>query len=98
MLKINFEKSYSPVAHAGSFRINIAISAMHILTARFLDVSNSFQNKNVPIHERICVSQPPYYIDWFEIYYPNVPLNRYYGPFFPQCMNLIQGEKPDEQQ
>ena len=36
------------------------------LTARVLDVSNAFQNTNVPIHERVCVSPPPYYLDWFK--------------------------------
>ena len=54
---------------------------MDILTARILDVSNAFQNTNVPIHERVCVSPPPYYLDWFKISYPNVPINRDDGPF-----------------
>ena len=61
--------------HADSFIINIAIVSMHKLTARILDVSNAFQNKNVPINERVCISPPPYYLDWVERYYPNVPLN-----------------------
>ena len=65
---------------------------MNILTARILDVNNSFQNKNVPTNERVCVSPPPYYLDWFEISYPRVPINRYYGPFCLQCMNVIQGK------
>ena len=34
---IDFDESYSPVAHADSFIINIAIASMHILTARILD-------------------------------------------------------------
>ena len=66
----------------------------HRFTARILDVSNAFQNTNVPIHEIVCVSPPPYYHDWFEISYPNVPLNRDDGPFCLQCMNGIQGTKP----
>ena len=78
---IDFYQSYSPVAHADSFRINIAIASMHRLTARILDVSNAFQNKNVTIHERVYVSQSPYYLDWFERSYPNVALNRDDGPF-----------------
>ena len=65
---------------------------MHILTARILDVSNAFQNTNVPIHERVCVSPPPYYLDWFKRSYLNVTLNRDDGPFFLQCMNGIQGK------
>ena len=54
---------------------------MHRLTAIILDVSNAFQNTNVPIHESFCVSPPPYFIDWFERSYPNFPLNIYDGPF-----------------
>ena len=67
---------------------------MHSLTASILEFSNAFQNTNVPIHERICVSQLPYYIDWFEISYLNVPLNQYDGPFYLQRMNGIQGKNP----
>ena len=69
------------MVHADSFRINISIEYMHRLTAIILDVSNVSQNTNVPINERVCVSPPPYYLDFFERYYPNVPLNRYDGPF-----------------
>ena len=67
---------------------------MHIITATILDVSDSFQNTNLTIHKRLYVSPPPYYLDWFEISYPNVPLNQDEGPFFLQCMNIIQGTKP----
>ena len=81
------------MAHADSFIISITISDMHRLTARILDVINSFQNKNLTIHDGVCVSPPPYYLDWFEKSYPNIPLNGYEGPFFLQCMNLIQGSK-----
>ena len=56
---IDFDQSYSPVAHTDSFRINIAIASMNRLTVRILYVSNEFQNTNVPIHERACVSPPP---------------------------------------
>ena len=75
------------MAHADSLRINIAIADMHILTARNLDVSNAFQNKKFPIYERVCVSPPSYYLYWFEMSYPYVPLNQYDGPFCLQCMN-----------
>ena len=71
---------------------------MNRLTANILDVSNSFQNTNVPIHEKVCVSPPPYYFNWFERSYPNVPLNRDDGPFCLQYMNVIQGTKPSGRQ
>ena len=67
---------------------------MNRLTARILDVSNAFKNTNAPIHERVCVSPPPYYLEWFEIFYPNVPQNQDDVPFCLQCMNRIQGTKP----
>ena len=72
---IDFDQYYNPVAHADSFGINIDIVAIHILTASILDISNASSNKNVPIHERVYFSPLPYYLDWFEISYPNVPLN-----------------------
>ena len=78
---IDFDQSWSPVEHADSFRTNIAIAAMHRLTDRILDISNVFQNTNPPIHERVYVSPPNYYLDWFERSYPNIPLNRDDGPF-----------------
>ena len=86
------------MAHADSFKINIAIVSMHRLTTRILDVSNVFQNKNVPIYERVCVIPPPYYLDWFEMSYPNFPLNLDDGPFCIQCMNGIQGTNPSVRQ
>ena len=76
-----FYQSYSPVAHADLLRTNISIADIHMLTANILDVSNAFQNKNVPVHEIVCAGPPPYYLDWFEISYSNVPLNLDYGPF-----------------
>ena len=71
---------------------------MYRLAASILDVSNSFQNTNVPIFKRLCVSPPPYYLDWFEISYPNVTLNKNGGLFFLQCINRIQGTKPSGRQ
>ena len=82
------------MAHADSFIINIAIASIHRLNERILDVSNAFQNTNFPIHEIVCVSPPPYYLEWFERSYPNFPLNRDDGKFCLQCMNGIQVTKP----
>ena len=81
------------MANADSFRINVYIASIHIITASILDVSNAFQNIKFLIHEIFCVSTPPHYLDWFERSYPNVPLNRDDVPFFLQCMNAIQGTK-----
>ena len=82
------------MAYADSFRIKNSIAAINILNANILDVSNVDQNTKVTIHERVCSSLPPYYIDWFEISYPNVTLNQDDGPFCLQYMNEIQGTQP----
>ena len=67
---------------------------MHRLTAIILDGINTSQNKNVPIHEIFYVSLTPYYLDLFDRYYSNVPLNIHDGTFFLQCMNEVKGTKP----
>ena len=74
---IDFYQYHITVANTESFRINIVIVAIHILTAITLDVFKSLHYTNFPTNERVCVSPPPYYLDWYEKYYPNVPLNRY---------------------
>ena len=71
---------------------------MHIIAARILDLSNDFQNTNLPIPERFCVSPPPYYLDCFEKYYPNIPLNQDDLPLCIQCMDGIQGTEPPGRQ
>ena len=86
------------MAHYDSFRINIVIAAKHIITDRIIDGSNVFHNTNVTIIEIFCVGPPPYYIDWFERYYPNVPLNQDVGLFFIQCINRVQGTRPSGRQ
>ena len=51
---IYFDQSYSTVAHAESFRINIAIAAMYRITDSILYGSNEFQNTTFTICERVC--------------------------------------------
>ena len=52
-----------------------------------------FRINNVPVHETVCVSPQPYYLDWLEKPYPNISLNLYGVPFCLQCMNIIQDTK-----
>ena len=72
---VDINQSYSPVSHAEYLIINITITDIHRLTAMIWDVSNDFQNNHFPINEIVCVSLPPYNMDWFEQYYPNFLLN-----------------------
>ena len=82
MQVINFDQSYSPVAHTNSFNINIAVLSMHILTVIILDVINAFHNPIFSILQIVCAIIPPYYLDCFETSYPNVPLDWDNGKFF----------------
>ena len=63
---IDFDWSYIPISHADSFSINVAISEIHRLITRVLDVINDFQNKIYPVKERVCITLPLYYLDWFD--------------------------------
>ena len=62
-----------------------------------LDISNAFQTANSPIPEIVCVSQPPHYLDWFETFHPNVPINWDKNDSCLQFMNGIKGNKPEGQ-
>ena len=68
------------------------------LTNKILDVSNAFQNKMFSVYERVFVSPRTYYLDYFEIYYLNGPLNWYGDPFCFKWMNLIQVKKTEKQE
>ena len=89
---IDFDPSYSTMEHAASFIINIDIVDMHRINSRILDVNNDFQNTNVTINERVYVTPPPYYMDWFGFLNPNVHLNLDDGPFCLRSTNVIQGK------
>ena len=69
------------MTHVDLFWINITISDMHQLIAMIFYVSNNLQNTNVTIHERVWVSPSPYYMDCFEKYHPNIPINQDDIPF-----------------
>ena len=69
---VDIDQSYIKVAYADYFRINITIKDTHRLNSSIWDVSNDFQNKNFSINKIVCVSPPPYYLDWFEKYHPKL--------------------------
>ena len=52
----------------------------------------------ITINEIVCVGTSPYYLEWFEKYKPNVPINRYDGKFLLQCMHVILGGKSEGHQ
>ena len=65
---VDINQYYIPVAHDDHLRINITITDIHRLTARIWDVSNNLHNKHFPVNEIVCVSIPPYNMEYFEQY------------------------------
>ena len=63
---VGFDQSYSTVSHSDSFRIIIAIMDTNRITERACDVNDDLRNTNVPIHEKVSVGPPPYYLGWFK--------------------------------
>eukprot|EP00978_Attheya_sp_CCMP212_P041486 scaffold238472_cov35-Attheya_sp.AAC.1 len=94
----DFVESYAPVTTACSIRITIALASGHNMTlVAIADVKNAFQNTMIPVAERVHVTLPPYYLQWFKRKYPKVqitPLEEDGDKYCLQSVNAIQGTKP----
>ena len=90
---IDYDESYSPVVEASSLRALIAIASSRRLTLGILDVTNAFQTTIKDPSKRIFATLPPFYLNWFKKYYPNVSLDPSPGPYVVQVCNGIQGDK-----
>ena len=91
---IDFEYSYSPTTGAPAVKFVLAIAAAYGWIISIIDIVNCFQSTLIPEEERLVISTPPKYIDWFKRRYPKVkleesPSNRY----VLQLLNGLQGDK-----
>ncbi len=72
---IDFTDSYSPVASIESIRVLLNIAASSGLLVNILDISNAFQNSIIfDVTERVYMSLPPLYLEWFIHQWPDFPL------------------------
>ena len=62
---IDFQFSYSPTAGAAPIRITTSIAASRGWTLAIIDVVNCFQSTLIPAEERVIISMPPLYKQWF---------------------------------
>ena len=62
---IDYKYSFSPTASTDSIRIVIAVSSSIMNTLYVLDIKNAFQTTLVEAAERIFLSCPPLYLDWY---------------------------------
>jgi hypothetical protein len=73
---IDFEYSYSPTTGAACLKIVLSIAAAYGFTVSIIDIVNCFQSTIIPEEEeRLVISCPPKYLDWFKHRYPRVKLN-----------------------
>ena len=92
---MDFSDSYSPVASIDSIQLLLNLAAASGLIISILDISNAFQNSIIfDASERVYLSLPPLYLDWFRQQWPdyNLPsLN--VKDLVIQCLKSIQGTK-----
>jgi hypothetical protein len=97
---IDFTNSYSPVASIDSIRLLMNLAAASGLLISILDISNAFQNSIIfDASERVYLSLPPLYLDWFHMQWPDYHLpSLNIKDLVIQCLKCIQGTKDAGQQ
>jgi len=72
---VDYTDSYSPVASIDSIRLLLNLAAASGFLISILDISNAFQNSIIfDASERIYLSLPPLYLDWFHQQWPDYNL------------------------
>ena len=90
---IDYDETHTSCLSARGFRTILAIAASDSLTLGTLDVRNAFQNTQRSVSERVLLTPPPFYLEWFNLRYPHLSISRDDGPFCLQAVNGIQGTK-----
>eukprot|EP00957_Ditylum_brightwellii_P091340 6954428-Ditylum_brightwellii.AAC.1 len=93
---IDFDMSYSPTNAFDNIRMIIAIAAAENMIIYSLGVSNTFQtNIEEKLYERVCISIPLFYLDYFFGKWPDYPLlGTPANELCLQGLKSIQGTKP----
>ena len=89
---IDYKYSFSPTASTDSIRIVIVVSASIYNILYGLDIKNAFQTTLIEAAERIFLSCPPLYLEW----YINRYRKHYKGDnkdYVLQALHNIQGKK-----
>ena len=90
--------SYAPTVDSDSFRLMIAIAAGDKMIIVFIDASNAFQTNVISDpNERVFLSLPTMYLDWFRARFPNYPLTKCKDSkeLVMQSLRNIQGTKDE---
>ena len=74
--------------------VNPQEGLLYVVYLASLDVTSCFQNAMIPPDNRIWVSLPPRYMQWFKKPYPDVELeNSESNSYAVQTMTGMQGER-----
>ena len=84
-------KKHSPTCLGDSLRFTVAVSAFYTLWLSVADVVNCFQNTMRDENDRICMSLPPHYLEWFKLRFPNIPLPDTKEKLIIRLFNVCQG-------
>ena len=90
---IDFFTSYSAIVTTDSVRVCLAFRASMNMLVFALDIGNAFQNTLVRVLQRIYVRCPPFYFEWFQTTYPNMPLPPLKTCYVLQAVHAIQGSR-----
>jgi len=92
---IDFIDTYSPVGSIDSIRILLNLAASAGLLISIMDISNAFQNSIIfDAAERVYISLPPLYLDWFRQHWPDYDLpSLNIKELVIQCLKTIQGTR-----
>ena len=72
-------------------RFTVAVSAFYSLWLSVADIVNCFQNTMRNLDDKIYMKLPPYYLEWFELRHPNIPLPQTKEKLILRLFNVCQG-------
>ena len=91
---IDFGYSWSPVMGASALRMTLLYAAVERLCLAILDIENCFQNTLVEPEDRVVVTLPNFYMEWFRQEYPDYVIDESpSGKYVVQSQRGLQGDR-----
>ena len=89
---LKYGPTFAPTISPETLRFQLSYSAAFNFKLQTGDYSNAFQCTYEPdANKRIWCHPPPFYLQWWNLRYPNDPLDPTDGPFAMQAIQNIQG-------
>ncbi len=90
----DYEHTFSPTANPATVKLILALASSWHLLLGLLNVSNCFQSvQHDRIEDRRVASCPPFFMEWFKMKYPKVPVKQSPSNHYVcQILNGMQGD------